>query len=1274
MRNMVLGLLWIFLCTCNAYSQSTSSLRGVITDPSGAVISQAAVTLTSPENGWSHGSVTDANGEYSFLQVAPGTYKLTVEKTGFATMTQNVVKLLVNTPTTLDLAMTVSASNEVVNVAAEVYQVNTTDASVGNPFSESQVRQLPLQTRNVVELLSVQPGVTSNGEVLGARRDQNNITLDGADVNNNQNSGLVAQATATGTGGYQGSNANGTNTNAGFNAVLPIPLDSVQEFRVTVAGEGPNQGRSSGGQVTLVTKSGTNQLHGSLYEYNRNSATSANTWFNNQAGVPRQPLVRNQFGGSIGGKVVPDRVFYFFNYEQRQDASGVAEVRAVPSDTLRQGIFKYTMCNNPTGPGGACDPTKDSVFVQTITPSDIQAVDQLNLKLNPNPKIAPGVNPDILPILNQYPHGNAPAFGEDGGLNFSGFRFNAPSHRSDHALVGKIDLHLDRASKHTVNVRGTLADNTDDQVLAQFPGQAPASTLRDNSKGIAGQYTAILRPNLINVFNLAYTRFGQAFSGVTGPILFQTSLDPLQNPNARPLSQRLPTMNLNDGITWIKSKHSITAGFSTSIIHNNTRSFASAFARYGYGATELIGLGADIDNALTGFMSANPGRFGANPGLADSTSVTNGMGAILGLVNDDFHTDQFNKSGSPFPQGTAQARSFIEHDFGLYVGDTYRVTRELTLSFGLRWDDFRPPYEANGYQITSTVPLTQYFAERNSLQAQGVPQNAMPHALLSWALNGPSNGKPTWWAPDNHNFAPRIGVAYAPSAKDGWLGKVFGKEGVVRVGAGMAYDRFGSDLTTQYDQFGSLGLANAENFPDSYSFSTSQRYTGAAPTLAAPPQETFPYTPPSIAAIAGEFMGIAPNLKPPYSYILNASFARELPGKMVIEVGYAGRLSHRLLLEGDVFTPLEYFKDPKSGITWEQNALAVRKLHDAGLTFDQIKANPSLVPALPFVEDIWPGLANQDFVGSASANYFACVYHDYNGSFLDCLHAVDRNTTSSYVNGKCLSVYKCYTFFPIQGSSMPTWMNAGKAAFHGLTVSLRREMSSGLSFGFNYTWSHSIDNGSAAESGSGQQGAAIQNIFNINEFRGSSDFDIRHNISANALYELPFGKGKTFLSNPPGWLDHIVGGWQVGSLIRYRTGLPTTVAGGLEYNANYWLSSLAILTQPVKTGVQIDQNGNPSIFANTSAANSFADELPGHTGTRAAVRLASMFNTDMNVAKVFKLPWEGQHIQFRAEAFNVFNNVNFTNPTLNLTSPGTFGEFQGVTDPRVMQFALRYEF
>jgi hypothetical protein len=243
-----------------------------------------------------------------------------------------------------------------------------------------------------------------------------------------------------------------------------------------------------------------------------------------------------------------------------------------------------------------------------------------------------------------------------------------------------------------------------------------------------------------------------------------------------------------------------------------------------------------------------------------------------------------------------------------------------------------------------------------------------------------------------------------------------------------------------------------------------------------------------------------------------------------------------------------------------------------------------------------------------------------------------------------------------------------------MTLSLRRSFRNGVAFDFNYTWSHSIDNGSSSESGAGKQGAAIQNIFNVNEFRGSSDFDVRHNISANYLFELPFGRNKPLFGNVRRAVDAIIGGWQISSVMRYRTGLPTTVAGNLAYNANYWLSSLAILTKPVKTGLTIDQNGNPSLFANTSATDFFADELPGHTGTRAALRLAPYFNTDLTLQKTFKLPKEGHVIRFRAEAFNAFNTVNFTNPSLALTAPLTFGEFQQTTPSREMQFALRYEF
>ncbi len=206
---------------------------------------------------------------------------------------------------------------------------------------------------------------------------------------------------------------------------------------------------------------------------------------------------------------------------------------------------------------------------------------------------------------------------------------------------------------------------------------------------------------------------------------------------------------------------------------------------------------------------------------------------LLGILNDVFVTYQYTKSGQVLPQGTPQQRSFVEHTYAGYIGDAYRVSRELTINFGLRYENFRPPYEANGLQVDTTVPLNQYFAQRNGLQSLGVPANQMSDFTLSYALNGPVNGKPSWWSPDNANFAPRFGLAYAPADRAGLLGKLFGKNGAFRVGGAIAYDQFGNDLIVNYDQYGSLGLSNPTNFPDSYSFTTSPRFTGTYPGAAA---------------------------------------------------------------------------------------------------------------------------------------------------------------------------------------------------------------------------------------------------------------------------------------------------------------------------------------------------------------------------------------------------------------------------------------------------------
>src|SRR5437773_3430498 len=294
---VVLIVIVLLLFAPSLARAQSSSLRGTVTDAQNALIPGVAITATNLDTAAMRSTVSDEMGAYEFAQLPPGMYKVQGEVAGFATFSAQL-RLQIDTPATVNIKLNVGTVTETVNVLGEVAAINTENATIGNPFTETQVRSLPLQTRNVVELLSLQPGVTPTGEVIGAKKDQNNVTLDGVDVNDNQ-SGVQSTADSA--------TDNDRRSAGGFKAALPVPLDSVQEFRTTVAGQGADQGRSAGGQVSLVTKSGSNAFHGSVYEYLRNKVTAANNWFNNRAGIGREPLIRNQYGASFGGRIIRNR-------------------------------------------------------------------------------------------------------------------------------------------------------------------------------------------------------------------------------------------------------------------------------------------------------------------------------------------------------------------------------------------------------------------------------------------------------------------------------------------------------------------------------------------------------------------------------------------------------------------------------------------------------------------------------------------------------------------------------------------------------------------------------------------------------------------------------------------------------------------------------------------------------------------------------------------------------------------------------------------------------
>ena len=1228
------------------FGQATTALSGTITDPSGAAIPTATVTITNSQSGALRSTISNERGFYQFPQTAPGTYEIKAEATGFRSAIQTGVELLVGTPTTLDVEMEVGAVTEVVTVEADALTVNTTDATVGSAFNETKVRQLPLLTRNVVELLSLQTGVNDSGEVLGAQKDQNNITLDGVDVNDQENP-------------------------QPFESVLPVPLDSVQEFRVTTGGANADLGRSSGGQVQLVTKGGTNDIHGSVYEYHRNTVTAANTFFNNAAGVEREKLIRNQFGVSVGGPIVKNRAFYFFNFEQRRDARSASQQRVVPSEDLKNGILTV-----PADDGNT----------YKLSADEFRLADPAGI----------GLNPAMLDLMKQFPTGNDPSSGTDGGLNFSGYRFNAPLQLDRKAYVAKMDFNIDENGSHRVFWRGTLGDGAEDveDALSQYPG-VDAQKLLDNSKGFSTSYTGVLAPTLINTLNVGYTRQGLAFSGTQGTEFGLFDIDELQNfgDNARPTGRIVPVWNISNDLSWLKGNHSFKFGGAARFISNQRTDYKNSFPSFELSQGLLGGLGADIQQGLNSVIQAKSG----NPGvlLLDSQLATISGAAmnLTGLFTSIGATYQYDQTGAVLPLGEASVREFATREYEFYFADSWKVTPNLTVNYGVRYSLTTPPWETNGLQGAPTTGLDIYYAERAGAQELGVPANVLPSSLLTWEAIGPVNGGRDWFKRDKNNFAPRLAIAWSPKSPTGLLHAIFGDNGVFRASAGVYYSRYGSQLVSQVDTRGTFGVQNTVSDPTIYNFSNGYRYNGGFPALPEAPPGGFPATPPLNRAIDGDGLGVSANLKAPYTIPMTATVGREIGGGMTLEIGYVGRVSRKLLAQLDPASPLIFFRDPDSGQLLSEAFVNNRILfEEQGLTNEMVEANPGLVPTQPFFENMFPSLANFAIPGSASANFFWLNNIWGRESELDTLSEIDRNNTDTLFGGdfgtmpNCIVRTGCYTVFGKQFSALRYWDNIGFADFHGMTISLRKRYSDGLAFDFNYTWSHSIDLGSAAEgnleletqggSNPSEVAGNLVNSYRLPQSRASSDFDIRHQFNTHFLWELPFGRGKRFAGGVGGVLNNVIGGWQLSGIVRYQTALPTNIENGSRWATNYYGSGRAVPIDAPEQSVGDTINGVPGFFHDPAGeAAKFRFNRTGEAGPRNIVRMDDFFNTDLALGKSFQMPWEGHKLQFRWEMFNAFNNVNFTGRDIQkrYDRPAVLGQFRTVKPPRVMQFALRYE-
>ncbi len=1293
-------LVLLSFCGLISAQTSTTSLRGTITDQKGGVVTGATVTISDAATGFAREAQTDNQGVYQFAQLPPATYTVTVSAAGFATLKQENVPLRVSSPATLNLEVEVQAESVTVEVTGVAPVVNTTDATLGNVFTSQQLQALPSEGRDPVAILSLQSGVTyiggdnidqtndsRGGSVSGARSDQTNVTYDGLD-NNNPVEGLA------------------------FEGAMRATLDSLQEFRVTTSSSNADAGRSSGAQVNLVTKSGTNSLHGSLYEYHRPTFTTANDWFNKQAqlrdGLSNRPgfLIRNTFGAAVGGPIKKDRFFFFLAYEGMRKRETQQVLRTIPSDNLRNGIVQYPCTTDDPNcylGNPAFNITSDSrlnpgQLLVTLTPAQLAATDP-NCTGEGSCPLGPGANSEVMQLFQQYPSPNSDATGDL--FDLRGYTFAGANPQKLNTYIAKLDFRIDPAGRHTVFVRGNL-QNDNQSTPPLFPGQPAQDFLTNNTKGIGVGYTALLTNTFINNLRYQFFRVGKGDAGLTSSnvALFRGVDEPVGL--SRSTFSTVPVHNIVDDVSWTKGKHTIQFGTNWRFITNNRASNAQ---NYSDAVTNVYWL----DNAgIAGSGSSlDPGAFPGYPGV-DPTFGTNydfAVAAIAGLLTEADTNFNQDKTGALIPAGSLIQRHFRSFEGEWYVQDAWRMKPNLTVTFGLRHSLLQPPYETHGNQAAPTTSLHDWFDQRGYDQTLGV----VTRPVISMDIFGQANGKKPYWGWDYKDFAPRLAIAYSPDSDSGVMHTLFGNKGKssIRAGYGLYYDHFGQGVVNTFDRQGSFGLttqiANGANVQDVDCTARyiglftipngtfcGQNYQPAAPGA-------FPVTPPT-GFNDGSFAiywGLDDKLKTPFSHVFDLSFTRELPKQFVVEASYVGRLGHRLLQEVDLAMPLDLV-DPSSGMDYFKAATMLSKATDAGTDINQ------LAP-IPYWENMFPGAAGNLGFGPPGdpANLGCAPGADPNAanytatqSMYDMYSCFRGNETAGlfYADLFCLPACAAVTggnpfaYWDDQFSSLYAWKSQGSSAYHALQFTLRRPMANGLQFDFNYTFSKSLDEGSNAERVSlfdtttGGFGSQVINSWEPRQMYAPSDYDMRHQINANWVWQVPVGRGKAFGGGMNGVADAIFGGWDFSGLARWTSGLPFSVYPGAGWATNWELQGFAVKNGDTgAAGTYIDSNGDPNIFKDPSQAiNAMRYPYPGETGQRNVFRGPGYFGIDTSLGKTWQ-PREGQRLQFRWEVFNVTNSVRFdaalSAQYFDLTTSTNFGKYGStLTKPRVMQFSLRYEF
>jgi len=1168
----------LLLSPTRAHADITGSISGIVTDPSGAVIPGARVVATALSTSVRYSTVTDGKGFYSFPALPVDHYMVSLIETGYKKFTMQNIIVNANSAIRVDMRLQIGTVTNTISVMSNPLQIETQSTQMGEVIESSKMTSVPLNGRSFIDLLALQPGVSPYTD------DQSTTGVGAYTLSGDQTNG--AQSVNGGRVGSNGYMVNGADAEEGVHngaAMLP-DLDSISEFRIITNNFDAEYGNFSGGQINVVTKSGSNAVHGDLFNFLRNTDLDARNYFAPARGV----FIQNQFGGTVGGPVRRDRIFFFGDYQGTRQTLGATQAFAVPSLADRTGNLadeEAALENSAPANGGSgvvgsywasvlskrlgytvtagepyytsgCDVSSECVFPRAVIPQSAWSpVSVRTLQYIPKPNT----------ILNGAPGYQTAAFNGKLSDDKGGIRVDTNTHFG--ALFGyyfRDEFTTTNPYDQGINIPGFADANTG---LTQMINMGLTTTfgaslvndvrlvyLRDvNHTGqpVSGQGTGVSLSSL--GFNTPWNSTGgisninPAIAGV--PSFFFNNYEFGLAQDA--LNQYNNTVQIIDNVARIVGTHSIHFGVDYHYDQINERNYDDANGAFGFDGSET---GFDFSDFLLG-----------------------------ATVN--------------FTQASQQLLDSRGYYFGVYGQDSWRITPQLTLNYGLRYEIMTPWWDTQN-KLETLIP--------------GEQSKSFPGAPVGMVLPG-DPGVPRTLSPIKYdNFAPRLGVAFAPALNRGFLHSLLGGAGKssIRAGYGIFYSAI--EDATGFVEVGDAPYGNYYSSPvppflespfidRPTGFNEGQKFPFVFPPTDVSPQHpdtTFNWA--GATPISGSDYFYPHNVIP-YVQEYELSLQRQLGPATVLSVSYVGNGGRHLL------------------------------------TFEESNpANPALCLQLSNPANVAP-------------NSPTCGPYG-------------EDTVYTTASGQTVSGTR--PTFGINFGSNPYMKTAAASSFNSLQVSLQHT-DKYANFLLGYTWEKAMDNGSSLFDPTNPYNPALS--------RGLSIFDVPQDLVASYTVDLPFNN----LFGKNGFVSRVTGGWKISGISTFASGEPVQLNESDDRSLTGTFNDTVDEPSYAGGGQKLYQNKNPRSGQPFFNPDYFVFEPMGQVGNamRRFFSGPGLLNTDLALLKNTRV-LENQQIQFRAEAFNVFNHAQFNNPSgqIDNTGAGGFGYVTSANDPRIMQVALKYIF